>query len=223
MNKYAIIVAGGKGSRMHNPVPKQFLLLNGMPILMHTIKRFCELPSKIKIIVVLPGQEIARWKELVHEHGFSIEHTICAGGKERFFSVKNGLSMIREDGIVAIHDGVRPLVSQETIMEAFETAEKKGNAIPCIPVKESTRMIEQDENHIIDRSKIRLIQTPQCFKVDLIKKAYQRDYNKLFTDDASVLEAAGENIHLTAGNIKNIKITQNTDLIIAEALEKQDN
>ncbi len=221
MKKYAIIVAGGKGSRMHNRIPKQFLSLNGLPILMHSIKCFSGLPFKIDIIVVLPEQEIAHWKELVHQHGFNTEHMICVGGKERFFSVKNGLSMIHEDGIVAIHDGVRPLVSKETVVKAFETAGEKGNAIPCIPVKESTRMIEHNKNHSVDRSKLRLIQTPQCFKTGLIKKAYQKDYNSLFTDDASVLEATGEKINLIDGNIENIKITQNTDLIVAEALLNQ--
>jgi 2-C-methyl-D-erythritol 4-phosphate cytidylyltransferase len=190
---------------------------------MHTIKRFSELPFKIHIIVVLPKQEIAYWQELVNEHRFNIEHSICTGGEERFFSVKNGLSMIREDGIVAIHDGVRPLVSHDTIIEAFETAKEKGNAIPCIPAKESARMIENNKNHSIDRNKLRLIQTPQCFKIGLIKKAYQKDYNKLFTDDASVLEAIGEKINLTPGNIENIKITQKTDLVIAEALLNQSN
>jgi 2-C-methyl-D-erythritol 4-phosphate cytidylyltransferase len=216
---HVIIVAGGTGKRMDADIPKQFLLLSGRPILMHTCETFYSFDPDLSIIIVLPAEHIATWETLCKIHSFTIPHRIVEGGSERFYSVRNALQTIPHDAsLVAIHDGVRPLVSHETIQTAFEAAFKHGNAIPVIPVIESVREQTSTGNHIIDRSKLQLIQTPQVFKSALICKAYEQDYSSSYTDDASVLEKMGEQIILTKGNPENIKITRTIDLIIAEAL-----
>mgnify|MGYP001766435700 FL=1 len=220
---YALIVAGGSGSRMNATVPKQFLLLNDKPVLMHTIERFHEYDNAIEIIVVLPEAQFELWESLCHEYKFSIRHQLVAGGSVRFESVKNGLSRIQGDGIVAIHDGVRPLVSFETIGRCFEVARLKGNAIPVMPVIESLRMIDGENSKAVDRSSFVTIQTPQVFSVSEIKTAYNQPFSEVFTDDASVLEAAGSAINLVEGNIENIKITHPADLIFAGMLIKNRN
>lgn len=220
---YALIVAGGSGSRMNATVPKQFLLLNDKPVLMHTIERFHEYDNAIEIIVVLPEAQFELWESLCHEYKFSIRHQLVAGGSVRFESVKNGLSRIQGDGIVAIHDGVRPLVSFETIGRCFEVARLKGNAIPVMPVIESLRMIDGENSKAVDRSSFVTIQTPQVFSVSEIKAAYNQPFSEVFTDDASVLEAAGSAINLVHGNIENIKITHPADLIFAGMLIKNRN
>ena len=220
---YALIVAGGSGSRMNATVPKQFLLLNDKPVLMHTIERFHEYDNAIEIIVVLPEAQFPLWENLCHEYKFSIRHQLVAGGSVRFESVKNGLSRIQGDGIVAIHDGVRPLVSFETIGRCFEVARLKGNAIPVMPVIESLRMIDGENSKAVDRSSFVTIQTPQVFSVSEIKAAYNQPFSEVFTDDASVLEAAGSAINLVEGNIENIKITHPADLIFAGMLIKNRN
>ena len=218
-HRYVIIVAGGSGKRMDASIPKQFLLLNDKPVLMHTCETFYRLSHSLSLIVVLPEEHIATWEALCETYSFKIPHQIVAGGAERFFSVKNALETIpHNEGLVAIHDGVRPLVSHKTILTAFDAAMLYGNAIPVIPVIESVRELSETGNHIIDRSKLQLIQTPQVFKSTLICKAYEQDYSEAFTDDASVLEKMGEKIVLTKGNPENIKITRPIDLIIAEAL-----
>jgi 2-C-methyl-D-erythritol 4-phosphate cytidylyltransferase len=204
---------------MDADVPKQFLLLNGKPVLMHTCETFYSFDPSLSLIIVLPAEHIATWETLCKTHSFTIPHRIVEGGPERFYSVRNALRTIYPDeSLVAIHDGVRPLVSHETIQTAFDAAFKFGNAIPVIPVIESVREQTSTENHIIDRSKLQLIQTPQVFKSSLICKAYEQDYSSTYTDDASVLEKMGEKIVLTKGNPENIKITRPIDHIIAEAL-----
>jgi 2-C-methyl-D-erythritol 4-phosphate cytidylyltransferase len=221
--KHIIVVAGGSGSRMKSEIPKQFLVLSdGMPILMHTIAKFFYTYPDIKIILVLPANEISFWKKLVLEHHFEIEHKIVEGGVTRFHSVKNGLDTIDENlknCVVGIHDGVRPLVNAETITNCFHTAFDLGNAIPSIGLKDSIRKknISSNVYEAQDRNLYQLIQTPQCFQLGILKKAYQTEFKEIFTDDASVVEYLGEKINLVAGNEENIKITTPTDLLIANS------
>jgi len=217
-NKFALIVAGGSGSRMNNEVPKQFLELAGKPVLMHTFEAFYSFDTEIRFVLVLPESEFKRWKELCEKHHFNINHHLAAGGSNRFESVKNGLDCIPEDGIVFIHDGVRPLVSKQTLQNCLDTARAKGNALPVVPVSESVRYIDGSKNTSLDRSKYFLVQTPQTFTLSLIKKAYQQPYSELFTDDASVLENMGTSIVTVEGNRENIKITFPEDLRIATLL-----
>lgn len=217
MNKYAIIVAGGRGLRMESNVPKQFLLLVEKPILMHALEAFQKAIKGIGIVLVLPSDQIKKWELLVMKHSFDIEHRIVAGGKDRFNSVKNGLVEIPEDSLVAIHDGVRPLVSRDVIIRSFEGAAVHGNAIASVALKESIREVNQQGNKSVDRDAFRLIQTPQTFKSSLIKDAYANVEHSEFTDDAGVLENAGVKIHLIEGDYKNIKITTQEDLLFAEA------
>jgi 2-C-methyl-D-erythritol 4-phosphate cytidylyltransferase len=214
--QYVVIVAGGSGSRMKSSLAKQFIELAGKPILMRTIEVFYRFNPAIKIAVVLPRDQISFWKELCQKHGFLIDHEIIEGGETRFHSVKNGLSAVSEDGLVAIHDGVRPLVSLETINRCFEKASGLGNAVPCIPVYESVRSVHGETSSIIDRKNLRLIQTPQIFSNSLIKEAYKQAADADFTDDASVLERMGYVVHLVEGNRENIKITDPLDLAFAE-------
>ena len=218
MKKFALIVAGGSGNRMKNNIPKQFLELNGRPVLMHTFDAFLRYDTQIEFILVLPKNQIELWKTLCDTHKFDVKHKIAFGGETRFDSVKNGLELIPDEGIVFIHDGVRPLISEKTIENCFETALDKGNALPVIQVSESVRMVEGLENFPVDRSKYFLVQTPQTYKTQLIKKAYRMVNSKSFTDDATVLESFGETIHLVDGNRENIKITFPEDLVYAEIL-----
>lgn len=218
MKRYAIIVAGGSGQRMNSSVPKQFLKIRNEVILMKTIRLFSTFDPLLEIVLALPENQVETWKDLCKAEDFIIPHTIVHGGAARFFSVKNALSSIGNDGFVAIHDGVRPLVSHNTIKSAFETAEKSGNAIPFIDINESVRYVDEDMNSTIDRTKYKIIQTPQVFDCILIKKAYEQDFSESFTDDASVVEKLGIKINLVQGNIENIKITTQVDLKIAEAL-----
>lgn len=219
MQKYAIIVAGGSGTRMKSDLPKQFLELLGKPILMHTIEAFHF--DDIKIILVLPKTQIEFWKELVIQHQFSVPHEIVEGGEARFHSVKNGLESIKSStGLVAIHDGVRPLIKQAIISESYTAADRHGNAIVSIGLKDSIRSVSDSENRQEDRSKFRLIQTPQTFQLQLIKSAFEQPFNPIFTDDASVLERAGHKINLIDGDYQNIKITTPEDLTVAQSLLK---
>jgi 2-C-methyl-D-erythritol 4-phosphate cytidylyltransferase len=218
MNLYALIVAGGSGKRMGTNVPKQFLELAGKPVLMRTIERFVAFERSIRIILVLPEEHLEYWEKLQAEYSFSFQHAVVAGGSSRFFSVKNGLQLVEEESLVAVHDGVRPLVSTNTIKRCFAEAEKYGNAIPAIDPADSLRMITEQGNMPVNRLYLRIIQTPQVFRAGLIKKAYLEDYNPDFTDDATLLEKSGESIHLVEGNRENIKITNPEDMLIAEAL-----
>jgi len=218
--RYVIIVAGGNGSRMNSPVPKQFLKLDGRPILMHTINKFTDTDPAIEIIVVIPSDQVTLWEALCQEYGFHKAVKIAFSGESRFQSVKNGLEFIAEESIVGIHDAVRPLVSEKTIIAAYKAAEMYGNAIPALPISDSIRQIESTRNIALDRSRYCAIQTPQCFRSDILKKAYQQDYKYTFTDDATVVEAMGEQIRLVDGNTENIKITSPKDIFVAEALLK---
>lgn len=220
MKKYVIIVAGGSGTRMNNVVPKQFMDLQGKPILMHTIEKFKNSIPDISIIVVLAKQLDDDWKSLCIKHDFTIEHQLTDGGETRYHSVKSGLELVPDACVVGIHDAARPLVSKGTILKAFETAEKLGNASLAIPLNESIRFLKGVENCAVDRTHYSIIQTPQCFHSDLIRKAFLKAYKPEFTDDASVLESFGEKVNLIEGNRENIKITTPLDLIIAEALMK---
>lgn len=221
MKKYIIIVAGGSGTRMNNVVPKQFLELQGKPVLMHTIEKFTTAISEINVVVVLSSQYTEQWELLCKKHNFTIPIQLTDGGETRFHSVRNGLKLVPENCIVGVHDAARPLVSVQTIVNAFETAEQKGNASPAIPLTESVRVIESDNNKAVDRTNYFIVQTPQCFQSNLLKKAFLQEYRPAFTDDASVVEAMGETINLIEGNRENIKITTPQDLIIAEALMKR--
>lgn len=218
MNRYAIIVAGGSGSRMGTEIPKQFLEIHHKPVLMHSISRFFDFDNHLQIIVVLPEKQIDFWERLCIKYKFNIQHQIVKGGAERFFSVQNALNTINLEGIVAIHDAVRPLVSQQTIDLAFASAATRGNGIPAISIKDSLRKFNETHNHAVNRSNYKIIQTPQCFKVSDIKKAYFQEYRQEFTDDASVLEYSGAKVYLTEGNNENIKITNPFDLKLAEFL-----
>lgn len=218
MNKIALIVAGGSGLRMGTTVPKQFLLLNGKPVLMHTIERFSSAKAFNLIIVVLPKSEIQHWEKLIAEHTFIVPHKIVAGGNSRSESVKNGLKEIREiEGHLAIHDGVRPLVSTNLIKRCMQELKDHTNVIPAVPVVDTIRKFENGSSEVVDRNLLRAIQTPQCFHLDLLNSAYEGENNES-TDDATVFERAGNTIHLVEGEKSNIKITVAADLIIAEAL-----
>jgi len=218
MKKFVILVAGGSGIRMGSEIPKQFLELCGKPVLMHTIQVFHEFDQESKIILVLPEDQQLFWKGLCLKHSFSLIHQVVSGGKTRFHSVKNGLSQIEGEGIVFIHDGVRPLVSRETLSRCLETAQESGNAIPVLPVTESLRKLEGNQNISVDRSQYFSVQTPQTFRSKQILEAFQQHFDPAFTDDASVAEKAGFPIFMVEGNSENIKITTPTDLIVAEAL-----
>jgi 2-C-methyl-D-erythritol 4-phosphate cytidylyltransferase len=217
---HVIIVAGGSGQRMQTAVPKQFLLLNGLPVLMHTLQRFHSALPEAQLILVLPESHFPYWEALVKEFGFSVPHLCVAGGETRFHSVKNGLAKV-DAGLVAVHDGVRPLVSETSIHRCFAAAQENGAAVPVMAVNESTRMLKSDGSNVaLERASLRTVQTPQCFDVRLLKSAFEQDYRSDFTDDASVMEAAGHRIALVEGNEENIKITRPSDLLLAEIFLK---
>lgn len=204
---------------MASAVPKQFLPLGGRPILMRTIERFAAFDPAMDIIVVLPQSQTDYWQRLCHEHRFGIGHRTTAGGATRYESVRNGLALVDGEGLVGIHDGVRPLVSLPTLERCYAMAATHGNAIPACDSVDSVRMLKPDgSNTAADRTCVKLVQTPQVFDVKLIKQAYQLGYRPTFTDDASVAEAAGIGINLTEGNRENIKITTPVDLLLAEAI-----
>ena len=220
MKQYAVIVAGGSGSRMKSEIPKQYLPINGLPVLMHTIKAFYNYNNALSIIVVLPPNDLKLWKELCDTYQFKLPIQVTSGGTTRFQSVRNGLDKVGPDGVVAIHDGVRPIVNKEIIAASFEIAALHGSAIAAVRLKESIRVTDKDQTKTADRSKYRIIQTPQTFQVRIIKEAYQIPEDPQFTDDASVLEKSGHKISLFEGSYMNIKITTPEDLIIAEAFLK---
>lgn len=218
--EYALIVAGGKGIRIKSKVPKQFLELNGLPVLMHTILAFYRYSGTITIILVLPEDEFDTWESLCIKYNFHKPLILQRGGDSRFQSVKNGLEKIDGEGLVAIHDGVRPMVNEDIIAASFRLAAVHQSAVAAVRLKESIRMTDQENNKAVDRSRFRLLQTPQTFQVALIKKAYQLKEDPSLTDDASVAERAGYPISLFEGSYENIKITTAEDLVIAEALMK---
>ena len=215
---YIIIVAGGKGLRMGGDIPKQFLPIGGKPVLMRTLERFHEYSKDLQIILVLPQAQQSYWQQLCEEYDFKVEIRLAAGGETRFHSVQNGLSLIPDDaeGVVGVHDGVRPFVSVEVIKNCFETARTRQAAIPVTPVIETLRHIPTQKNVL--RSEYCLVQTPQCFDIQLLKAANKQPYSDSFTDDASVVEAYGHEVTMVDGNRENIKITTPFDLKIAETL-----
>lgn len=222
MNQYVIIVAAGKGSRMQLPIPKQFIKLDGKPVLLHSISAFAAYNPNINIILVLPPDQFETWEKIRQEYNVTIPVRITAGGETRFESVRNGLSLINdEEALVGIHDAVRPLVSQKTISGAFKSAERYGSGIPAVPMSDSIRQIESKRSVAVDRSRYCIVQTPQCFRMSLLANAYMQEYRYTFTDDASVVEAAGNEVHLVDGNPDNFKLTTKIDLVVAEALLKE--
>ena len=215
--KTFIITAGGIGKRMNSSIPKQFLKLNNKPILMHTILRFFDFDKNAQIILTLPDEWSDYWKQLCNENNFTVKHEIVNGGKERFYSIKNALNHAKGD-IVCVHDGVRPLVNKKTIENCIKNLSKANGVIPVLPLKESLRKGSLEMSESLNRKEYFTVQTPQCFKVEFLKKAYDVDYTELFTDDASVFENSGEQVYLIHGNEENIKITSPVDLKIAEVL-----
>lgn len=214
---YVIIVAGGKGLRMNSDVPKQFLCINGRPVLMRTIERFRAYSPELHTIVVLPKEQQGYWHELCRKHAFNETYSIADGGQTRFFSVRNGLALIPDNavGVVGVHDGVRPFPAISVIKDCYETARHAGATIPVVPVVETLRHVD---GQTVPRSDYRLVQTPQTFDIQLLKRAYAQPYTDTFTDDASVVEAFGHAVKLVDGNRENIKITTPFDLQVAEMI-----
>jgi len=223
LKKSVIIVAGGTGTRMDSALPKQFLLLGHKPILIHAINAFVQVFPDISVVVALPLAYTDGWNELCRRYTFTQPHKVVQGGETRFHSVKNALSVIPPDHLVAIHDSARPLVTPSLIMRVFQAALQFGNAVPVLPVTESLRIINDSGNRSIDRNLYRVVQTPQVFSCQTLKKAYEAGFEKTFTDDATVIEKLGEKIHLLEGEKTNIKITQPSDLVIAGLLLKKMN
>lgn len=217
---YIIIVAGGKGLRMGSDIPKQFLPIGGKPILMRTLERFRDYSEKLQIILVLPIAQQDYWRQLCEQYHFEVKYQLANGGQTRFHSVQNGLALIPDDveGVVGVHDGVRPFPSVEVIRNCYEAARTAKAVIPVIPVVETVRHLEGEGSVTVPRGDYRLVQTPQTFDIQLLKAANRQPYNEGFTDDASVVESYGHQITLVEGNRENIKITTPYDLKIAEVL-----
>ena len=217
MKYYAIIVAGGKGLRMGGDVPKQFQLVGGRPVLMHTLQQFRNAIADLRIILVLPREQQDYWRERCRQYEFGVEHRVADGGQTRFHSVKNGLALIPdgEEGIVGVHDGVRPFASADLIRRCYAAAVEAEAVVPAVPVVESLR---HEERGAIDRKGYRLVQTPQTFSIPLLKAAYRQAYLETFTDDASVVEAYGHRVAMIDGIRENIKLTTPFDMVVAEAL-----
>jgi len=221
VKKYVIIVAGGSGQRMLSDIPKQFLNLAGKPVLLYSLEAFAKAIPDITIILVLPEEHINTWQKIIQDKKISIQHIIVAGGETRSQSVKNGLKLISEPGMVAIHDGVRPLITSSLIQKLFEETEKVGSAIPVIPVTDTVRKIDKNKSILLDRNNLRLVQTPQVFKSDLIQNVYKNISSGSYTDDAAVIESSGFGVHLCDGDPENIKLTKPMDMVFAEAILKQ--
>lgn len=221
MERYAILVAGGKGLRMGGDIPKQFLPIGGKPVLMRTIEVFREAYPDIHIILVLPVLQQEYWQQLCCEYAFGVPFQIANGGETRFHSVSNGLKLVPGDveGIVGVHDGVRPFVSVETIQRCYDEAVEYGAVVPVVPIVETVRQLHKDgTNFTVPRDEYKLVQTPQTFRVSLLKEAYRQSYIPAFTDDASVVEALGKPVHLVEGNHENIKITTPADIRFVNGL-----
>jgi 2-C-methyl-D-erythritol 4-phosphate cytidylyltransferase len=221
MKKQVIIAAGGTGQRIGQEMPKQFLLLAGRPMLMHTIGIFHSYSPDVIITVALPENAFEQWKTLCSLHHFGIGHRLVKGGQTRFHSVQNATRTIDGDGLVAVHDAARPLVNSETITRIYDAAAQHGNAVPVIEMNDSIREVSETASFPTDRTRFRIVQTPQCFRADLLIRAYRQDYREKFTDDATVVEAMGIRINLVPGDTGNIKITHLTDLLVAETLLKE--
>ncbi|MBR0222884.1 MAG: 2-C-methyl-D-erythritol 4-phosphate cytidylyltransferase [Bacteroidales bacterium] len=220
MKRYAVIVAGGQGVRMGADRPKQFLEIDGKPILRHTIERFLDFDPAVELILVLPAAQKAWWRDYCRDTGFLERYTMVSGGITRFHSVQNALKYVGDAGVVAVHDGVRPLIGRDLLARLFDAAEHCKAVIPVVPVVESVRRMEEEGEKSIPvcRDGLVLVQTPQLFAADVLKEAYRQAFSTAFTDDASVVEAAGVRVHAVAGNRLNLKITTPDDLQIARAL-----
>ncbi len=216
MQRSTIIVAGGSGKRMGAAMPKQFLLLKGRPLLMWTIDAFHRFDAAMQLIVVLSKDHHATWTQLCAQHAFKVPHALVAGGAERFHSTLEGLKAVAHDGLVAVHDGVRPLVSAELIARCFTAAEAHGAAIPVVPISSSVRDITEEGSQAMDRSRLRTVQTPQSFRVPLLRRAFELPYDPAFTDEATLVERLGVAVHLVEGEEHNIKVTTPFDLKVAE-------
>lgn len=216
--EYVIIVAGGKGLRMGGEIPKQFLPVGGVPVLIRTLMRFHEYSPDLNIILVLPHEQQAYWQELCKEYDFNAKYQLANGGQTRFHSVQNGLALVPDDaaGVVGVHDGVRPFVSVDVIRRCYEAARTEGAVIPVVPVVETLRHIPTQKNVL--RSDYCMVQTPQVFDIQLLKAANHQPYCDAFTDDASVVEAYGHSVAMVEGNRENIKITTPFDIKVAEAM-----
>ncbi len=220
LKKYAVVVAGGRGLRMGSAVPKQFLPLLGKPLLCYAIQAFAATIRGIHIILVLPTDQLNSAKTVLKSYLGAIEVTTVAGGETRYQSVQNGLKKVNDDGVVFIHDGVRPLLSQDLILRCYQQTLEKGSAIPVTPVMDSIRIIENGISKSINREQLRIIQTPQTFLTNIILPAFRQEYNPSFTDEANVVEAYGTRVHLIDGALENIKVTTPEDMLIAETLLK---
>lgn len=213
-------MAAGSGTRMESEVPKQFLLLQGKPILSYSLQAFYDFDPQIELIVVLAITEMPRWERLCEEYHIHIPHQMVIGGATRTESVKRGLALVKEEGWVAIHDGARPLLEQSIIQRTYAAADLYGSGIACVKPKDSIRQVNNHENAALDREQLRLIQTPQTFRVSLIKSAFERFGEEASSDDATVLEKAGHTVHLVEGAYTNIKVTTPEDLELASSLLK---
>ncbi|NCC10716.1 MAG: 2-C-methyl-D-erythritol 4-phosphate cytidylyltransferase [Bacteroidia bacterium] len=218
MTRYALIVAGGQGLRMGGDLPKQFLLLGDKPVLMHTLEAFCRYDATMRLVLVLPREQQMYWADLCRTHAFEVPHTVVDGGETRFQSVKNGLGVIDGPGVVGVHDGVRPFVSEEVIGRCYELALTQKAVVPVVDIFDTIRCVDGEQSATVDRSLYKIVQTPQVFDVDLLKRAYSQDYTPFFTDDASVVEALGVSVVLVPGNRENIKLTTPFDLKVGNAL-----
>jgi 2-C-methyl-D-erythritol 4-phosphate cytidylyltransferase len=220
MKNYAIIVAGGTGSRMKGEVPKQFMLLNGKPVILYSLEAFYAFDPSVEIILIIHPDYLPLWTQLVIEFRISIPIKVAEGGQTRFDSVKNGLKLIEDAGFVAIHDAARPVINADFLRNLFLAASTYGSAIPVVPVTDTIRIIDGDTSHQQDRTFLRAIQTPQVFKISELQRAYMQPYEPNFTDDGSVMESAGFPVHLEESSRGNIKITHMEDIAVAEVLMK---
>ncbi|MDP4262997.1 MAG: 2-C-methyl-D-erythritol 4-phosphate cytidylyltransferase [Bacteroidota bacterium] len=218
MNKYAVIVAGGSGTRMGSNLPKQFMLLKDKPVVYYAIKTFLEAYGDLRVILVLPASHIDRGHQLINTYFDKSRIRITAGGDTRFHSVKNGLALIEEESVIFVHDGVRCLLSTDLVHRCYEMAFAKGSAIPVIPSKDSVRLLKEESSEPVDRNKVMLVQTPQTFRSKILLPAFQTDYKDTFTDEATVVESYGIKVSLVKGEERNIKITGPEDLLIAEKM-----